>query len=50
VGSIQEAENLELTPFPLLLDFILREDDKDHALTSLLEKNNEDKYFGKQYQ
>jgi len=47
--SIQEAENLELPPFPLLQDFILKEDDKDLAPTSL-EKNNEDKYFGKQYQ
>jgi len=34
----------------LLQDFILREDDKDPAPPSLLEKNNEDKYFGKQYQ
>jgi len=48
--SIQEAENLELPHFPLLHDFFLREDDKDHAPTSLPEKNNEDKYFGKQYQ
>ncbi|XP_068475998.1 myosin-15-like isoform X2 [Phaseolus vulgaris] len=48
--SIQEAEDLELPPFPLLQDFVLREDDKDPAPTSLPEKNNEDKYFGKQYQ
>ena len=48
--SIQEAEDLELPPFPLLLDFVLREDDKDLAPTSLPEKNNEDKYFGKEYQ
>jgi len=47
--SIQEAENLEFPPFPLLQDFILREDDKDPTPTSLPEKNNEDKYFGKQY-
>jgi len=33
-----------------LQDFILREDDKDPAPPSLPEKNNEDKYFGKQYQ
>jgi len=48
--SIQEAEDLELPPFPLLQDFILREDDKDHAPTSFPGKNNKDKYFGKQYQ
>ena len=34
----------------MLPDFILREDDKDPAPTSLREKNNEDKYFGKQYE
>jgi len=34
----------------LLQDFILREDDKDPAPTSLPEKNNEDKYFEKYYQ
>jgi len=39
-----------LPPFPLLQDFNLREDDKDPAPTSLTVKNNEDKYFGKQYQ
>ena len=39
-----------MPPFPLLQNFILREDDKDHAPTSLPEKNNEFKYFGKQYQ
>jgi len=33
-----------------LHDFILREDDKDPTPTSLPKKNNEDKYFGKQYQ
>jgi len=48
--SIQEAEDLELPPFPLLQDFVLRENDKDPMPTLLLEKNNEDKYFGKQYQ
>jgi len=48
--SIQEAENLEWPPFPLLQDFILREDDKDPAPTSLPGKNNDDKYFGKQNQ
>ena len=36
--------------FPLLQDFVLREDDKDPTSTSLPEKNNEDRYFGKQYQ
>jgi len=40
--SIQEAENLELPPFPLLQDFIVRVDDKDSAPTSLPEKNNKD--------
>ena len=39
-----------MPPFPLLQDFNLREDDKDPAPTSLTVKNNEDKYFGKQYQ
>ena len=34
----------------MLQDFVLREDDKDPAPTSLPEKNNEDRYFGKQYQ
>jgi len=34
----------------LLQDFVLRENDKDPMPTSLQEKNNEDKYFGKQYQ
>jgi len=48
--SIQEAKNLELPPFPLLQDFIVREDDKDPAPKSLPKKNNKDKYFGKQYQ
>ena len=48
--SIQEAEDLELPPFPLLHDFVLRENDKDPMPTSLLEKNNENKYFGKQYE
>ena len=46
----KKLRNLELPPFPLLQDFILREDDKDHAPTSLPEKNNEDKCFRKQYQ
>ena len=35
-----------MPPFPLLQDFVLRED----APTSLPEKNNEDKYFRNQYQ
>jgi len=48
--SIQEAEVLELSPFPLLQDFILRVNNKDPAPASLPKKNNEDKYFGKQYQ
>jgi len=48
--SIQEAEVLELPPFPLLEDFILMENDKDPTSTSLPKKNNEDKYFGKKYQ
>ena len=39
-----------MPPFPLLQDFVLRENDKDPMPTSLQEKNNEDKYFGKQYQ
>ena len=38
--SIQEAEVLELSPFPLLQDFILREDDKDPAPTSYISENN----------
>jgi len=48
--SIQEAEVLELSPFPLLQDFILKENDKDPAPESLPEKNNKDKFVGKQYQ
>jgi len=48
--SIQEVEDLELPPFPLLQDFVLRENDKDPMPTSLPQKNNEDRYFGKQYQ
>ena len=35
-----------MSPFPLLQDSILRDNEK--GLTP--EKNNEDKYFGKQYQ
>ena len=48
--SIQETEVLELPHFPLLQDFILREDGRDSAPTSLPDNNNEDTYFGKQYQ
>ena len=40
--SIQEAEDLELPPFPLLQNFVLRENDKDPMPTSLPKKNNED--------
>ncbi|KAL2320148.1 hypothetical protein Fmac_029117 [Flemingia macrophylla] len=42
--SIQEAEFLELSLFPPT------EDDKDPEPASMPEKNNEDRFFGKQYQ
>ena len=49
-GESIQAEDLELPHFPLLQDFVLRENDKDPMPTSLPKKNNEDRYFGKQYQ
>ncbi|XLU92472.1 hypothetical protein S245_006824, partial [Arachis hypogaea] len=45
--SIPEAEFLELSPFHLLQNFTSLEDNKDPESASLLEKNNEDRFFEK---